>query len=432
MLIKENVLIVGSGGRENSVAWKLTQSPRLGRLYVAPGNAGTALTASNVPIDVMDSAELLKFVQENDIHLTIVGPENPLGNDIVTLFRNAGRRIFGPTRRAAEIELSKAWAKQVMTEEGIRTASWWAFDDYATALAHLRDHGAPVVVKASGAALGKGAYICKALSEAEAALKAIMIDKVHKEAGDTVVIEDFLEGEEFSAHALTDGTHCKSFPFAQDHKREGDGDSGENTGGMGIVVPVPWVSPSLYDEANGIFDKTFAGLASRRRTFTGCLYPGLMLTVSGLAVLEYNARFGDPEAEGYMRLLKSDLLDLFDACVDGTLDECSIEWNEGFAVAITVASGGYPRAYEKGFEIFGIREAEEIPNVLVFHAGTAMKDGKLTTNGGRVLIVTATASTLEEALLWAYEAIKRIHFKGMHYRTDIGKRALARGYYKEK
>lgn len=427
--MSHNVLLVGSGGREHAIAWKLAQSSRIGKLYVAPGNGGTREFAENVPITAMDIDHLMRFAETKKIDLTVVGPDDPLAAGIVDAFQMLGLPIFGPTRAAAKIEASKASAKKLMQDAGIPTAPFQIFREHREALAHVRARGAPVVVKADGLALGKGAYVCRTLVEAEQALTAIMVHRVHQDAGNEVVVEEYLEGQEISLHALSDGTTSFLFPAAQDHKPVRDGGRGKNTGGMGTIAPVPWVTPAMMQDANRLIVRpALDALAEQERRFTGCLYPGLMMTAEGPRVLEFNARFGDPETQVYMRLLKSDLLNILEACTRGTLAECAVQWHPGFAACIVLASGGYPDAYKKGMPIQGVSEAERVPGVIVFHAGTSSMEDGLITSGGRVLGVSAVGATLREALTHAYEAVGRITFKGMHYRLDIGVKALAMGF----
>ena len=419
-----NVLVIGSGGREHALAWKLAQSPRIGKLFVAPGNGGTRQVGENIAIDATDIDGLIQFAEKNEVGLTVVGPDDPLALGVVDAFQARGLRIFGPTRAAAEIELSKAFAKNLMREAGIPTATFKIFSEYNKALAYVRERGAPIVVKASGLALGKGVRVCKTIAQAEIALTEIMLDHIHKDAGNEVVIEEFLDDQEISVHAFCDGKTFVLLPSAQDHKPIRDGDEGKNTGGMGTIAPVPWVSAdTLQTLGEQVVRPTLDALAKRGRQFTGLLYPGLKMTSNGPKVLEFNTRFGDPETQSYMRLLKTDLLDILEACVDGTLSELAIEWHSGFAVCIVIASGGYPDEYKKGLLIRGIANAERVPNVVVFHAGTSF-DGEFKTSGGRVLGVTATGDTLRNALDRAYEATQLIEFEGMQYRRDIGAKAL--------
>lgn len=422
------ILIIGNGGREHALAWKLAQSSRIDKLYVAPGNGGTRNVAENVAIEATDIRGLVRFAKKNSIDLTVVGSDDPLALGIVDVFRSRGLRIFGPTRDAAKIEWSKAFAKRLMRDQIIPTASFRIFRKHDRALDYIRRHGTPVVIKASGLALGKGAYPCKTLTEAEEALAEIILKRVHKEAGNEVIIEEFLDGQEVSIHAFCDGKTSILLPTAQDHKPIGDGDKGKNTGGMGTIAPVPWVTTEMLQNIEKqVVKSTLDVLAERGRTFTGCLYPGLKMTPTGLKVLEFNARFGDPETQSYMRLLKTDLFDVLEACVDGKLAELTIEWHSGFAVCVVLASGGYPGKYRKKIPIFGIGEAEKVSGVVVFHAGT-MYSEQLRTSSGRVLGVTAIGKTLREALDRAYEAIRYIKFKNMQYRKDIGVKAIAMGF----
>jgi len=423
-----NVLIIGGGGREHSLAWKLAQSPRIGKLYVAPGNGGTRDIAKNIAIEAADAKSLAHFAEKNSINLTIVGPDDPLALGVVDVFQSRGLHIFGPTRAAAQIEASKAFAKRLMCDSNIPTAPFRIFRKHESALEYVRKHGAPIVVKASGLALGKGAYPCKTLAKAEEALAEIMLEHAYKQAGNEVIVEEFLNGQEVSIHALCDGKTSILLPTAQDHKPISDGDKGKNTGGMGTIAPVPWVTDQTLREVNEqIVHPTLQALAKKGKPFTGCLYPGLKMTDKGPKVLEFNARFGDPETQSYMRLLKTDLLDVLDACVDGKLANLAVEWNSGFAACVVLASGGYPGKYKKEIPIFGIAEAEKIPSVIVFHAGT-MYSGQLLTSGGRVLGVTATGDTLQEALDRAYKAVYCIKFKGKQFRKDIGAKAITMGF----
>jgi len=420
-----NILIIGSGGREHALAWKLKQSPRVEKLYIAPGNSGTALCGENVAIGVMEFDKLIAFAKENKIDFTVIGPDDPLAAGIVDAFQTKGLRVWGPSRAAAQIEASKAFAKELMREAGIPTARFNVFRDYDTAIAGLANYLLPVVVKASGLALGKGVYICHTREEAEAALKEMMVEKVFKDAGSEVVIEEFLVGKEISIHALCDGENFELFPPSQDHKRALDGDQGKNTGGMGTITPLPFVTPEKMQEiGETVVRPTLAALAKRGTPFKGLLYPGLILTIEGPKVLEFNARFGDPETQVYMRLLESDLLDLLEASADGSLESATALWKSGFAANIVLASGGYPGEYKKGLPIAGIEEAEKDPNVIVFHAGTKVEGDQLVTSGGRVLGVSATGSSLKEALDTAYAAAGKIHFEGKYLRRDIGAKAL--------
>jgi len=420
-----DVLVVGSGGREHALAWKLKQSPRIQNIYIAPGNGGTGNVGENVPIAVTDFEQLTNFVKEKNIALTIVGPDDPLALGIVDFFKERGLRIWGPSKAAAEIEASKAFSKQLMAEAGIPTAEFGVFSDHESALSYMKVHSAPIVVKASGLALGKGVYVCRTLTEAEQALKEIMLDRVFNAAGDQVVIEEYLDGQEVSIHAMSDGTNYVLFPPSQDHKPVGDGDTGKNTGGMGTIAPLPWVTPEMMsDIGTSIVKPALAATKSRGSEFRGLLYPGLKMSSKGPKVLEFNCRFGDPETQVYMRLLTSDLLDLLEASADGTIIYDSAKWSGKFAANIVLASGGYPDAYKKGLPITGIEEAEKVDGVVVFHAGTTYQGSTLMTNGGRVLGVSAVDDTLKDALDKAYKAAELIQFEGKHYRRDIGAKSL--------
>ncbi|RJQ34575.1 phosphoribosylamine--glycine ligase [Candidatus Parcubacteria bacterium] len=421
----EDVLVIGTYPREHAIAWKLKQSPRVGKVYIAPGNGGTGNVAENVPIGVMEFEKLAEFAIEKKISLTVVGPENPLGEGIVDVFQARGLRIWGPTKAAAQIESSKAFSKQLMADAGIPTAEFKIFTEHAEALAYVREKGAPIVIKVDGMVFGKGAYVCMTMEEAETALKETMLDNVLNTAS-KVVIEEFLDGQEISIHAISDGKTSIVFPTAQDHKTIGENDTGKMTGGMGVAAPISWVSKNqLADIEARVVRPALRTLADKGSPLVGMLYPGLMMTPKGPRVLEFNARFGCPEAEVYMRLMKSDVFGLFNACIDGTLADFDLEWDQEFAATIIIASGGYPDGYKKGLPITGIEEAEKVPNVIVFHAGTKLVNGQLVTDGGRVLSVSATGSTLKEAIERAYEAVGKIHFENMYYRRDIGAKALS-------
>ncbi len=420
-----DVLLIGSGGREHALAWKLRQSPRIGKLYIAPGNGGTGNIAENVPIGVMEFEKLADFAIEKKVDFTIVGPDDPLVGGIVDVFKARGLKVWGPVKAAAQIEGSKAFSKELMREAGIPTAEFGVFSKHEEALAYVREKGAPIVIKASGLALGKGVYVCHTLSEAEVALDDIMVKRLLNDAGNQVVVEEYLDGQEVSIHALSDGKTHIMFPTSQDHKTIGEGDTGKNTGGMGTIAPVPWVSSEILKDIEArIVQPTLRALEQHAAPFVGILYPGLKMSSKGPKTLEFNARFGDPETQVYMRLLKSDLLDLLEASADGALASKTIELNSGFAVNIVLASGGYPDAYKTEFPITGIEEAEKVEGVVVFHAGTKNENSQLVTAGGRVLGVSAIGGTLKQALDRAYEAVGKIHFEGMHFRRDIGAKAL--------
>lgn len=419
------VLVVGGGGREQALAWKLLQSPKVDKVYVAPGNGGSKGDIENVDINWLDVDGLLKFAKENGIDFTVIGQEAASEAGVVDAFQEAGLSIFGPTKAAVQIESSKVLSKDLMASEDIPTAVYKTFTDPAQALEYAKSRPLPVVIKADGLAEGKGVTVCQTAEEIEEAIDKTMVKKKFGEAGASVVVEDFLRGQEVSVHALCDGEKAVIFPASQDHKQINDGDKGPNTGGMGVIAPVPWVTMEHLDYVDkNIVQPALRGLRKQNADFKGCLYPGLMIDGNDVNVVEFNARFGDPEAEVYMRLLESDLFDILTACANGTLDPESVIWSKDYAVTVVAASGGYPGKYEKGLPITGIKEAEKLDDIVVFHAGTTIKDGKLVTNGGRVLNVTATGETLEAALEKAYKAIKLIEFDGMHYRKDIGRRTI--------
>ncbi len=417
------VLVIGGGGREHALAWKLAQSPQVSQLYVAPGNGGTEAIAKNVPIGFTDATGLLKFAQENQIDLTVIGQEAASDAGVVDAFQSAGLAIFGPTKTATRIESSKAFSKDLMKRQHIPTAGYETFTDPQAAQKYAQTRSFPLVIKASGLAEGKGVVIAENLEQAETAIGDMMVKKTFKEAGNTIVIEEFLKGQEVSIHALCDGSEAVLFPASQDHKQIFDGDKGPNTGGMGVIAPVPWVTNEhLQFAMERVVKPTLAGLKTEGSPFTGCLYPGLMIDGLDVKVLEFNARFGDPEAETYLRLLDGDLYEILLSCTRGKLDPSQVKWNAGAAISVAVASGGYPGAYKKGLPIAGIEEAEKMDGVVVLQAGTVRENGQLLTNGGRVLYVTALGSNLEDARTKAYAAVKLIKFEGMHYRTDIGAR----------
>ncbi len=418
------VLVIGSGGREQALAWKLAQSDKVDKVFVAPGNGGSRPPIENVPVDFTDVDGLLTFAQDRRIDFTVVGQEAASAAGVVDAFQAAGLKIFGPTRAAVKIESSKVLAKDLMTTEHIPTAAYKTFTDPVEARRYAESRPLPVVIKADGLAEGKGVTVCLTKADIAATIDKTMVQKAFGDSGNQVVVEDFLKGQEVSVHALCDGHRAVIFPASQDHKQIDDGDQGPNTGGMGVIAPVPWVTPqhmATVDER--IVQPVLKGLAARNATFVGCLYPGLMIDGGDVNVVEFNARFGDPEAEAYMRLLDSDLYEILTACAAGTLDPASVKWRDGFVVTVVLASPGYPGNYPKGLPISGIEAAEKLNDIVVFHAGTTTTDGQLVTNGGRVLNVTAIGKTLDETLSKAYEAIKLIHFEGMHYRTDIGRRS---------
>ncbi|MFA6256909.1 MAG: phosphoribosylamine--glycine ligase [Candidatus Paceibacterota bacterium] len=429
---KLKILIVGSGGREHAVGWKVKQSLRAGDIFFAPGNAGTAKLGTNIEIKATDISGLLAFVQKNEIDLTLALPDDPLALGIVDEFQKTGLRIWGPTKAAARLEWSKAFSKNFMSEHELPTAKFAIFNNLPQAKEYVENEILPIVIKASGLALGKGVVICETKEEALQTLEDIFIKKVFGDAGQEIVVEKFMAGPEISIHAFSDGINYKMFPPSQDHKKIGDNDTGPNTGGMGTIAPLPFVSNELINEIEKkIVSKTISAMSDSKTPFAGILYPGLMLTKDGPKILEYNARFGDPETQVYMRLLETDILDIFDACIDGKLNNLEIKWKDSFAANVVLASGGYPGNYEKGKIISGIEDAEAQNDVVVFHAGTKVAEGpessrrkEIMTNGGRVLGVSAIGHSLEEALQKAYKAVEKISFEGMQYRKDIGKSAL--------
>ena len=418
-----NILVIGSGGREHALYWKLSESPQTEQIYAIPGNPGMDASAA---LALDDHAEILRFVKEKDIGLVVVGPEVPLMNGLVDELEEAGIRAFGPRANAAEIEGSKSFAKDLMKKYGIPTARYEVFTAAEPARAYIRQEGAPIVVKADGLAAGKGVIVAMTEQEALDAVDAIMEDHSFGDAGARVVIEEFMEGEEASLLAFTDGMTICPMISAQDHKRAYDGDRGPNTGGMGTYAPAPVMTPEMTKRAvEEILEPTIAAMAQGGRTYRGCLYLGLMVTADGPKVVEFNARFGDPETQAVLPLLDSDLVEIMCACTNETLADVSIRWKDGAAVCVVLASGGYPGAYKKGQEIIGIADAEAM-GALVFHAGTAMKDGKLVTNGGRVLGVVGRGADISSAVDAAYAAAEKISFKDAYYRKDIAHRALAR------
>lgn len=418
-----NILVIGSGGREHALYWKLSESPQTEQIYAIPGNPGMG---ASVAIALDDHAAILRFVKEHEIGLVVVGPEVPLMNGLVDELEAAGIRAFGPRANAAEIEGSKSFAKDLMKKYGIPTARYEVFTAAEPARAYIRQEGAPIVVKADGLAAGKGVIVAMTEQEALDAVDAIMEDHSFGDAGARVVIEEFMEGEEASLLAFTDGTTIRPMISAQDHKRAYDGDRGPNTGGMGTYAPAPVMTPEMTERAvEEILKPTIAAMAKEGRVYRGCLYLGLMVTADGPKVVEFNARFGDPETQVVLPLLDSDLVAIMCACADGTLADVPIHWKDGAAVCVVLASGGYPGHYDKGQEIHGLADAEAM-GALVFHAGTAMKDGKLVTNGGRVLGVVGRGADISSAVDAAYAAATKISFKDAYYRKDIAHRALER------
>ena len=412
--------MIGSGGREHALAWKLKQSPLVERIFCAPGNAGTARLGENVAIGASDLAALARFAKQNAIDLTIVGPDDPLALGVVDLFNGQGLRIFGPTKTASKLESSKIFAKDLMRRKGIPTAQAQTFTDSHEALAHCDELEFPIVIKADGLALGKGVVIAPDMATAAATIDGMMIQRRFGEAGRRIVVEEFLRGSECSLHALVDGTNYCLLATARDHKRAFDGDKGPNTGGMGAFSPANNWNSALHAQLDRkIMEPLLTGLREEGITFRGLLFPGLMIDGTSPRVLEFNCRFGDPETQVILPRMKSDLVPLLDAVIDGKLIDCEIDWDDRAAVTVVLASGGYPDKYETGKWISGLEDAEKLPDVQVFHAGTRRVNHEVVTAGGRVLAVTALGKSVEAARKRAYEAVERIHFDGCHYRRDI-------------
>jgi phosphoribosylamine--glycine ligase len=427
------ILLVGSGGREHALAWKLAQSPHATQIWCAPGNAGIAteqLLKNGSPVECVsinseDLPKLLAFAQEKKADLTVVGPDNPLALGIVDLFQTEGLRIWGPSRKAAQFESSKVFSQAFMERHGIPTARAGTFSDAAAAKKFAASLGGCCAVKADGLALGKGVLLCDNTAEANRAIDEILVNQAFGAAGAKIVIQEFLEGVEISLHGLCDGRTAKLFPTAQDHKRALDGDGGLNTGGMGTYSPTPFLRDDDLEQARrAILEPWLRGCAAEGIDFRGILYPGIMLTAAGPKVLEFNARFGDPEAQVYLTRLENDLVELLDASVSGTLDRVELRWSSTASLCVVIASGGYPGSYLKGKLISGLAEAARLPNTKVFHAGTARSGDQFVTNGGRVLGVTAWAPTLAVAQQAAYRAVELVRFEGAHFRRDIGAKAL--------
>jgi len=422
------VLVVGGGGREHALCWKISQSPRVAELYCAPGNGGIGRIANIVEIGAEDIEGLLRFAKDRGIDLTVVGPEAPLVEGIVDAFESEGLRIFGPRKAAAEIEGSKAFAKDFMSRHGIPTAPYRTFTDPWEAVQWVRALKWPVVVKASGLAAGKGSIVCEDEEQAVQAIELIMLQKAFGEAGDQVVVEDRLWGEEASFIAFTDGETVLPMPSSQDHKPVFDGDRGPNTGGMGAYSPAPVITPELEERIlREIMIPAVKGLKEEGRPYKGVLYAGLMIDEDQNPwVLEFNCRFGDPETQPLIVRMKGDIVRVMEACIEGRLKSVSLSWDPRPSVCVVMASGGYPGPYEKGKEIHGLEEAERMADVWVFHAGTSFRNGRFFTSGGRVLGVTGMGESLPEAIRRTYEAVKKIHWEGVHYRRDIGQKALKR------
>ncbi|EPJ1369666.1 phosphoribosylamine--glycine ligase [Vibrio fluvialis] len=423
------VLIIGSGGREHALGWKVAQNPTVETVFIAPGNAGTALEAKlqNVNIAVEDVAGLVAFAQDNEIELTIVGPEAPLVIGVVDAFRAAGLPIFGPTQAAAQLEGSKAFTKDFLARHNIPTAAYANFTEIEPALAYVREQGAPIVVKADGLAAGKGVIVAMTLEEAEEAIKDMLAGNAFGDAGSRVVVEEFLDGEEASFIVMVDGENVLPMATSQDHKRVGDQDTGPNTGGMGAYSPAPVVTQAIHDRVmQEVIYPTVRGMEAEGNPYTGFLYAGLMIDSTGAPkVIEYNCRFGDPETQPIMMRMQSDLVELCLAAIDGKLDQVESKWDPRASIGIVLATGGYPGDYAKGDIISGL-PTTEVEGQKVFHAGTTDKDGHVVTNGGRVLCATALGNTVSEAQQRAYELAKQISWNGMFHRNDIGYRAIAR------
>ncbi len=417
------ILVVGSGGREHALCWKIAQSKKVDKIYCAPGNAGVAEVAECVAIGAMEFEKLADFAQEKEIDLTVIGMDDPLVGGVVDVFEERGLRIFGPRKNAAILEGSKAFSKDLMKKYNIPTASYENFDDAEKALAYLETASFPIVLKADGLALGKGVLICNTLEEAKEGVKSIMMDKAFGSAGNQMVIEEFMTGREVSVLSFVDGKTIKIMTSAQDHKRAMDGDQGLNTGGMGTFSPSPFYTEEINDFCQKyIYQATVDAMIAEGREFKGIIFFGLMLTEKGPRVLEYNARFGDPETQVVLPRMKNDIVEVFEACVDGTLDQVELEFENNAAVCVVLASAGYPLKYEKGLPISGLEAFKDKDSYFVFHAGTKFNnEGTIVTNGGRVLGVTATGATLKEARANAYEATKWVTFDNKYCRSDIGK-----------
>ncbi len=417
------ILVVGGGGREHAVIRKLRESPRVEKIYCAPGNGGIGCDAVNVPIAATDIPAMVDFAKQNGMDLVCVTPDDPLAAGMVDALADAGIRAFGPNKAAAQIEASKVFSKNLMQKYHIPTADYAVFHDPAETLSYIKARGKyPVVVKADGLALGKGVIIAQNEAEAADAVKTIMEDKVFGQSGNQVVVEEFLTGPEVSVLAFTDGTTLKPMVSSKDHKRALDGDKGKNTGGMGTISPNPYYTDAIAEQCmNEIFMPTLRAMQAEGRPFHGCLYFGLMLTPDGPKVIEYNSRLGDPEAQVVLPRLETDLVDIMEATIDGTLDKLDIRWKPGACACVVMASGGYPGSYPKGIEIHGLDANGQVEGATIYHAGTKLENGKFYTNGGRVLGVTCTGATLDEALQKAYAAVSKITWDGVQYRHDIGR-----------
>jgi phosphoribosylamine---glycine ligase len=420
-----NVLLVGNGGREHAIAWKLGQSKELKKLFIAPGNPGTAKCGINIDIKADEYDKLLAFAKENKVGLAVIGPEDPLADGIVDIFEKAGIKAFGPSGAAAQLEADKAFSKQIMKANSIPTAESQTFDNFQDAKTYIASRDEAVVIKATGLAKGKGVFVCNEPAEGIIAAEKIMEGKIFGKAGEKILVEDKLLGQEASILALVDGRNIYVLEPAQDHKAIGDGDTGPNTGGMGAYCPAPVVTEKMMDQiVKEILVPTVDGMNRNGTPYRGVLYAGIMITQGGPRVLEYNVRFGDPETQPILARLKSDLLEAMLATCDGTLDKITLEWDNRPAVCVVMTSGGYPDEYEKGKVITGLEEADRIEDVIVFHAGTAEKNGQIVTSGGRVLGVTGLGNNIAAAKAKAYEAVEKIKFEKAYYRKDIADKAI--------
>src|SRR6056297_1285257 len=420
-----NILLIGSGGRENALAWKLAQSSRVEELYIAAGNPGTKEFGENLDFDESNQEALLEFALKEKIDITVVGPEAPLAAGIVDLFEEHGLKVFGPNKSAARLESSKAFSKELMQKYQIPTAAYKSFTEAEKAVEYIKEKGAPIVVKASGLAAGKGVIVAQTEKEAVEAVETIMKDEKFGEAGARVVIEEFLEGEEATILAFCDGQTIVPMIASQDHKPAYDGGKGPNTGGMGAYAPAPVVNEQIKEKFQAeIMEPTLKALQSEGLDFKGIIYFCLMIKDSKAKILEYNVRFGDPEAQVVLALLKTDLVDIMEAVVEKKLDQVEIKWSDQKALCVVMASGGYPIEYEKGKEITGIKDAESAEDIIVFQAGTRLEGDKLLTDGGRVLAVTALGNSFSEVIEKAYSGVEKINFEGFHIRNDIGQKAL--------
>jgi phosphoribosylamine--glycine ligase len=422
------ILVIGGGGREHTLVWKIAQSPLVAKIYCIPGNPGIAELAECIKMDVEKGFDsITQFALKEKIDVTVIGPEDPLANGISDHFENAGLKVFGPSKLATQIESSKVFSKEFMMRYGIPTANGEIFDNPDDAITYIKRIGAPIVVKADGLAKGKGVFPCRDLQKALDAVNAIMVEKEFGDAGNKVIVEEFMEGEEASFIAFTDGKTVLPTASSQDHKPIFDGDKGPNTGGMGAYSPAPVVTDGVYDLImETIMKPTIKGMAEEGHPYKGALYAGLMIKDGKPRVVEFNARFGDPETQAVLPRMKSDIMPAILACIDGTLDKIRIEWTEEAAVCVAMVSGGYPGSYEKGKVINGLDKAGKMDKIIVFHAGTAKKDDSIITYGGRVLGVTALGKNIKNAIDLAYKAVAKISFEGAYYRKDIGHRALDR------